>query len=482
MIISKGQNLIVDYSTKKPILKINALAGTGKTSTLVYVALANPEEHILYIVFNKANQLEAVQRFPKNVSPRTTHSLAYVAVSQNTNINLKATTKYSYKDIADLYKLNYTQAFLVFKEFDDFCNSDRLDFKNKNSIAKKMFEDMRSSKIPPSFSFYLKLFHLLLAEGSIEHNFTMAMIDESQDTNLVTLAIFNLLDIPKKIYVGDDNQRIYSFRGSQSIFQYVTGENLYLSETFRSAQPVVDMANIVLTKFKGYPVKMTTNVKISKRINDTCYISRTNSSLIVKINNLIKNNVKFKTIREPKFIFSLVMELYYFENGEKYKIKENNYLKKFKDMKEIVDYAETTDSVELKTSLKTLAKYGKKIFDFKAIADKYFYDKTLVVSKYLTTAHTSKGLEWDKVEIIDDFKYMSTIILKSKIKTLKEFIKKIDKVDPLLIDEINLMYVAITRARQIVDIPSGIKKEFFLKNKDFDKVLKEKRKSAKKKK
>lgn len=480
MTISKEQTLIVDYSIDKPILKVNALAGTGKTSTLVFVALANPNENILYMVFNKANQLEAIQKFPENVFPRTTHSLAYAGVANNTNINLKAVTNYSYKDIADLFEIDYNKAYLVFKEFDEFCNGDDLEFKNKKSYASKLFEKMRKSVIPPSHSFYLKLFHLLLTDGMVEHSYTMAMIDESQDTNLVTLAIFNLLNIPKKIYVGDENQRIYSFRGSKNIFEYVEGENLYLSETFRSAKPVVDLANIVLKKFKGFPVEMTTNVKIDKNLKNKAYISRTNSSLIGKIDNLIKRNEKFKTIREPKFIFSLVIELYYFEQGEKYKIRENNYLKKFKNMNEIINYSEDTDSVELKTALKILEKYGKKIFDFKSIADKYFYDKTLKVSIFLTTAHTSKGLEWDEVEIVDDFKPISKIISKTKYKKLKKFIKNIQKVNPESIDEINLLYVAITRARQLVYIPPIISKEFYMEDKEFNKVLKEKRKSRRK--
>jgi len=478
---SKEQKLIISSSLKTPLIKINALAGTGKTTTLIFVAESNPDDNILYMVFNKANQLEAVKVFPENVEPRTVHSLAYRAVAQNTNINLNNIVKYSYKEIADMYDIDYNQAFFVFKAFEEYCNGESLEFNRKDSISKKMFKDMDTGKIPPTYSFLLKKFHLLLVDGNFSHSYTMAMIDESQDTNLVTLAIFNLLKIDKKVYVGDDNQRIYSFRGSKNIFNYVNGLDLFLSETYRSNKKIVNFANIVLKRFKDYPVDMTTNVKDKNKISDTAYVSRTNSSLIVKMDNLISDGKKFKTIREPSDIFSLVLDLYHFKHREFFKIKTNRYLKKFKNIEEVEDYADMTDSTELITALKILKKFGKKLFDIKAIADKYFYDRALKVNIFLTTAHTSKGLEWDKVIIVDDFKEFSTIVSKAKFKSVKKFRNKIDKINPEIIDEINLMYVAITRARQDIEIPKKLKRELEMSEKELNKIIKEKFKESKKK-
>ena len=58
-------------------LKIEAKAGSGKTSTLVEVAKANPDKRFLYLAFNKAIVNDASQKFPANVVVKTTHSLAY---------------------------------------------------------------------------------------------------------------------------------------------------------------------------------------------------------------------------------------------------------------------------------------------------------------------------------------------------------------------------------------------------------------------
>jgi len=58
-------------------LKIMAFAGTGKTTTLVEYTKKRPGMRFLYIAFNKSVQLEAAQKFPRNVTARTTHALAF---------------------------------------------------------------------------------------------------------------------------------------------------------------------------------------------------------------------------------------------------------------------------------------------------------------------------------------------------------------------------------------------------------------------
>ena len=57
-------------------LKIQACAGSGKTSTLVEITKANPNAKFLYLAFNKSIVEEAKSKFPDNVSIKTTHALA----------------------------------------------------------------------------------------------------------------------------------------------------------------------------------------------------------------------------------------------------------------------------------------------------------------------------------------------------------------------------------------------------------------------
>jgi F-box protein 18 (helicase) len=63
-------------------IKINAVAGSGKTTTIIEYAKARPKDSkILYLAFNKSVKLGAIKRFAdkglSNVTVETAHSLAY---------------------------------------------------------------------------------------------------------------------------------------------------------------------------------------------------------------------------------------------------------------------------------------------------------------------------------------------------------------------------------------------------------------------
>src|SRR5690554_6756565 len=63
-------------------IKINAVAGSGKTTTIIEYAKARPKtDKILYLAFNRSVKLEAAKKFADkglaNVKVETAHSLAY---------------------------------------------------------------------------------------------------------------------------------------------------------------------------------------------------------------------------------------------------------------------------------------------------------------------------------------------------------------------------------------------------------------------
>lgn len=60
--------------------KINASAGSGKTTTLKHYAEMHPSENILYVAFNRSVRNEALRKFPRNVTVKTAHSLAFNGV------------------------------------------------------------------------------------------------------------------------------------------------------------------------------------------------------------------------------------------------------------------------------------------------------------------------------------------------------------------------------------------------------------------
>ncbi len=79
MILTNEQESIVNSSLES--FKINAVAGSGKTTTLLLYAQKNPHLKILYLAYNKSLQvaiLEKLKTFKlNNLSTSTIHSLAY---------------------------------------------------------------------------------------------------------------------------------------------------------------------------------------------------------------------------------------------------------------------------------------------------------------------------------------------------------------------------------------------------------------------
>lgn len=65
------------------VIKIEAGAGTGKTTTLRGIAEAKRDKRQLYVAFNKSIQVEASRKFPSNVTCKTAHSLAYGAIGRD---------------------------------------------------------------------------------------------------------------------------------------------------------------------------------------------------------------------------------------------------------------------------------------------------------------------------------------------------------------------------------------------------------------
>ena len=138
--------------------------------------------------------------------------------------------------------------------------------------------------------------------------------------------------------------------------------------------------------------------------------------------------------------------------------KQFGYLSRF-DYKELLEISKSDDfsDVELKTAINVVEKYGKLLIGFYMKAKEHFYDNSLKAEYYLSTAHTSKGLEWDEVILLEDFNHLykkvAALMNERNIKDIEPyyFIKAIAKNNYQgladLENEVNLFYVAYTRVR-----------------------------------
>jgi superfamily I DNA/RNA helicase len=473
------QNNILNDCLNHSVSVINAFAGTGKTSTLVMLTELYWNRKFLYLAYNKSIELEAREKFniDNNVKVKTTHALAYAYVARHTNINLKNVTNIKIKEIADRYNIDYKLASFVSGSLQNYCNSGSIDIvalPKVKSIVKMLLDDIELGVIAPTFDFILKKFHLLLVDNKVSIKEDILLLDEGQDTNDVTLAIFRLISAKNKIVVGDRHQQIYAFRGSKNALAKIDGEKYYLTESFRFNKKIAKNANMLLHMFKGETIPLVSNRDDFEEFNDAFgnqkytvgYISKNNTTLVSKMLTLIANGYKFVTVRNPDEIFRLILDVgYVFENLKSKISYQNKYLKTIDSGDDLKSYIDDSGDIELETAIKIYEKNGLESIQIAHQVAKKHFNSQKNCRIVLTTAHSSKGLEWDIVTVENDFLDLAYIMARfalnqSHLKIdgtfdfLQYFIDNIEEVDDEDINAINLLYVAFTRAKKSINIHS----------------------------
>ena len=378
-----------------------------------------------------------------------------------------------------------------------------------NDLIKKM-ETEGKDGIDITHDFYLKQFHLAVHHGKYKITYDILMMDEAQDASPIALAIFNCIDSKRKIKVGDPDQQLYSFLGAVNALKSGADAKDYkvfpLTKSFRMPGSVANIANGLIRECKGYNPDIkgmkdeTSDDDITKN-RDTysiAYISRTNSKLIDRMLSLLDHPTlsdSWSTIRNPDNIFSVAMDinnLLFLIDTEKVELKQieigkisNKYLwfivrdyifENIREKKNMSfrDYLtdEYDNDREIQSTLNLLHKFaGDEIAlslnELRVKAKERFKQKDeKETTVFLTTAHGSKGLEFDIVVVEDDFRNMASYIYREllnhySIKDLqylhgeysnlfKELIKTNSIVDWTNVDEINLLFVTLSRAKRKV--------------------------------
>ena len=467
MKLSKEQELILEKAgalKQGEILKINACAGSGKTTMLKHIALANPLNSFLYLAFNKAIAQKSKKLFPKNVEVKTIHSLAYVFAKKHLG-SFSLLSNLKIFDIAPFFsnqKSSYLNA--VLKEYARFLKSDETETFYKEVAL--LYEAMLKKELPMTHDFYLKYYQL--ASGGKElHNYDYILFDEAQDSNAVMLSIF-LNNVCKKILVGDTFQNIYGFNQTINALETIKADfHLNLSTNYRSTQEILNYADSFLDVYSSKNrLKMHSALKEEVKIKTQAFITRTNAGLIELINTLLKEKANLDEIallKEPESIFKLLFDIFSFRaNRFELISKENAFLHNFDSMFELRSYASYDAELSLALNL------SEKPYDFKALkklALKLYQNKN--ANTFLINAHLSKGLEWDRVILHNDFVKLRD--LKAKIEEEKNQEEKAKR-EFEMEQELNLFYVAITRARFELEDRSGNNKEVLRQDKKFNKM------------
>jgi superfamily I DNA/RNA helicase len=430
---------------------ISAYAGTGKTTTLVEYANKYPNKKMLYLVYNANMKADAQKRMPENVTVLTTFGLAYRAVFSNTDLNpskLGNLTSFDIKNILDFNsKAGFGMAIKVANAFNEFCNSVG-DFNEvgvgeapyvRNGVKTlfNLIKENNTNKIPHSF--YYKYFEQNMDEF-LPEDYDVVMLDEAQDSDEITVKIINELNSEIKIVVGDEFQKIYGWRGAIDVFKYMDfDKTLFLSTSFRFPQTTSDLANSIIEQKTGsWPspeIKSFEGYKKPDEIKTECWISRTNANAIkIVLENEDKDFKLNKNIDELNTDMSDAIELKKSKPIKKNLSPTRKYLAGLsaKDKKDALESSE----ISIKIMIELLSKFpgaevNKAIQSLKNNARKR---KDIIL---LGTAHSVKGLEYDKTIVMKDFKSYG------QLHAMKNNSDRPDIIE----EEFNLLYVANTRSR-----------------------------------
>jgi len=219
--------------------------------------------------------------------------------------------------------MEYRDYGIEIKEFDKIYENYRL-YKSQNRLID--FDDMLlyAYKIISSSDYYKEY---------LKSTFQYVQIDEMQDTSKIQHEIIKQITDDNLFMVGDDDQAIYSFRGSYPDFMlefnniYNNGKIFYLDNNYRSDKNIVEGArhfieknkkrykkaintenkkdneiNIIRVKNRAEQAKLITEELAKSGDNTVGILFRYNMSAMILANNLNENSIDFY-IKEDKTKF-----------------------------------------------------------------------------------------------------------------------------------------------------------------------------------
>lgn len=449
-------------------LVVVAFAGTGKTTTLIKYAIKNPTLRILYIAYNKAIADESTSKFPKNVRCMTAHSLAYHGLGKEYRSKLQ--NNLHLNNIIELFKLNpydsgvYDFAGQILSAVNAFLSSgdDKLEIwhlpefgqkvsfspfwkekaKHQLHLASEVWKQMidLESTFPITHDGYLKLYQL--SKPNLALRFGAILLDEAQDTTPVVASLVMEQDLAT-ILVGDPHQQIYRWRGADNALHSAhtqASDRLYLTNSFRFGPRVAMVANALLGQ-KGEQQKVIgrggeDEVLFSLPDNfkgQVCRLSRTVMGVVESAAYAAARGEKiFWVGGKNAYQIGDALDVYYLSSGRHNQIRNKKIRAEYRSFKHYQEQAEKTRDTEMSRAARIVLSFGDNLPAILRQLDALTVEDIAEADTIVCTAHRSKGLEFETVVLEEDFPSIFDAFYDDKPE--------------LVDDEINLLYVAVTRA------------------------------------
>lgn len=435
-------------------LMIDALAGTGKTSTIKMIERASKVRPILYMVFNKKNSEEAEwrvirrgetteayaeacsRRMDSTTTVRTFNSLGHriwmQACSRNIKLDPKKchailreiineTPKAAQGPIWDSYwdiiqgvalakALGYVPAgkFPTARRLIDQSTFHRSLDESPDDLVSDLIDSVLIRSTTQAYQGlidYNDQIYMPALFGGTFPRFPFIAVDEYQDLSPTNHALLDKLVKHRLIGVGDPQQNIYNFRGAkqggmEEAKQKFSMKSFDLSVSFRCPQAIVENARWRVPHFQwlkeGGHVEALTTLAPTAIADSSAIICRNNAPLFKCALHLLASGRSVSVAGSdigPKVI-ALMKKL-----GEP-SDRRASLLSAIADWEAEKLAKKSSTAKDLAECMRVFAKFGSTLEQAVAYAEHLFAQKGSI---RLLTGHKSKGLEFETVYHLDPF-------------------------------------------------------------------------------
>lgn len=433
---------------------VRALAGTGKTTTIqAAIEQDGPRSpRTLYTAFGARNIREAKAKLPRWVAVRTTHSLAW---SQGMEYQRRDRLAKGFPfravseqmvwpagGIAGVFRRDAVR--MVAGALSRFMQSadqelDQRHFRDTPPAALegtlrmaqrvwRDWEDLRGT-LPIVHDAYLKLWALRDPRLPFDRIF----LDEAQDTNPVVLGVLKRQSHAQIIAVGDPHQAIYAYRGAvDAMAAFTAGDTFALSQSWRFGEAIAAAGNAALQNACESADRLWGRIDLADRLavvteTPTALIARTNLTLLAEALHAEQAGFTTALAGGAEDLADLMEDMQALAEGRPAFRSELATVESWEQLMTAKDLPQGARPLRRLLEAQDL---DAVVTAIRRLTGRLPHEADLL----LCTAHRSKGLEFDQVILANDFPVAP------------------DGKAPMGGQEANLLYVAMTRARQQLDL------------------------------
>ncbi len=461
-------------------IRVRALAGTGKTTTLRLLAEANPDSRILYLAFNRSVAQAVKHSFPGNVDARTTHSLALASFPRRFRYRVGDIAPWDLEKLLDPpYSLPATRTRFtryVRETLDAWCHSSvshlsakllpgalRKPPKERDPLDQPIsaedvlqcawrlldrMKDPRDESVPVPHDAYLKLWSLKKPQLD---SYDMVLLDEAQDANPAVLSVIQAQRGRRVVFVGDAAQAIYGWRGAVNAMEAPADETFHLTGSFRFGPEIASVGDAVL---KWIDPKSATlrglgapgMVGRLAKGHQMAVLGRTNEGLFDMAAKLVTARPRARlgfVGGYAAYGFDTILDVYRLWAANETPVTPE--IARFPHFEALKDYADHSGDVRLKIRARVVETYGTKIPQI--LGALRAADRGGRAPYLFSTVHRAKGGEWPQVVMADDFVEMTDaggqpVALQALVTAARPAQRA------AVLEHARLRYVAVTRAQR----------------------------------